>query len=114
MTRSWGSQLLMSSSLPGEVIVFILNVDLYVKSGSDKGLENIFKDNFVPAISKQDGFSRTQLLRPRESESPYRLVIEFQSLELQQKWVAQPLHQDVWSQMGAHFSKYSAHNYDSI
>jgi heme-degrading monooxygenase HmoA len=104
----------MSSNLPGEVIVFILNVDLDVKPGSEKTLENIFSTVFVSAISKQKGFSSTQLLRPREAGAAYRLVIQFQSQDLQQKWVAQPLHQEVWPQMEANFSKYSVHNYDSI
>ena len=104
----------MSSNLPGEVIVFVLNVDLDVKSGSEKSLENIFGTVFIPAISKQEGFSSTQLLRPRESGAAYRLVIQFQKQDLQQKWVAQPLHQDVWPQMEANFSNYSVHIYDSV
>jgi heme-degrading monooxygenase HmoA len=104
----------MFSNLPGEVIVFILNVDLDVKPGSEKSLENVFKTVFIPAISKQEGFSSTQLLRPRDSGAAYRLVIQFQNQELQQKWVAQPLHQDVWPQMETNFSKYSVHNYDTV
>ena len=65
-------------------------------------------------ISQQEGFSGAQLLRPRDSGAAYRLVIEFQSQELQQKWVAQPLHQEVWPQMEANCSKYSVSNYDSV
>jgi heme-degrading monooxygenase HmoA len=104
----------MYSNLPGEVIVFILNVDLDVKSGSETSLENIFKTVFVPAISKQEGFSRTQLLRPQVSGAAYRLVIEFQTHELQQKWVAQPLHHEVWPLLEANFSAYTVHNFDSV
>lgn len=94
--------------------MFVLNVDLDVKSGSEKSLENIFGTVFVPAISKQEGFSSTQLLRPREFGAAYRLVIQFQSQNLQQKWVAQSLHQEVWPQMESNFNKYSVHNYDSV
>jgi heme-degrading monooxygenase HmoA len=96
------------------VIVFVLNVDLDVRSGSEENLESTFRTVFVPAISKQEGFSDTQLLRPRDSGAAYRLVIRFQNQELQQKWVAQPLHQEVWPQMEANCSKYSVHNYESV
>ena len=94
--------------------MFVLNVDLDVKSGSEKSLENVFGTVFVSAISKQEGFSSTQLLRPREFGAAYRLVIQFINQELQQKWVAQPLHQEVWPQLEANCSKYSVHNYESV
>ena len=96
------------------MIVFILNVDLDVKSGKEQNLESFFRTVFVPAISKQEGFSRTQLLRSHDAGAPYRLSIEFQNQTLQQKWVAQPLHQEIWPQMEANFDKYSVHNYDSV
>jgi heme-degrading monooxygenase HmoA len=96
------------------VIVFILNVDVDVKSGSEQSLENTFRTVFVPAISKQEGFSRTQLLRSQDSEPAYRLFIEFQNQAMQQKWVAQPLHQEVWPQMEASFEKYSVHKFESV
>jgi heme-degrading monooxygenase HmoA len=96
------------------VIVFILNVDLDVKSSSEKSLENIFKTVFLLAISKQEGFSRTQLLRPHKAGEAYRLFIEFDSQSSQQKWVAQPLHQEVWPQMEANFDNYSVQNFDSV
>ena len=94
--------------------MFVLNVDLNVKSGKEQSLENSFRTVFVPAISKQAGFSRTQLLRPQNAAEPYRLFIEFQNQAMQQKWVAAPLHQDVWPQMEANFENYSVHNYDSV
>ncbi len=94
--------------------MFILNVDADVKSGSEQNLENVFRTVFVPAITKQEGFSRTQLLRPQETGTPYRLFIEFQTQAQQQKWVAQPLHQDVWPQMEANFNNYSVQKFDSV
>lgn len=94
--------------------MFVLNVDLEVKSGMGQNLENTFRTVFVPAISKQEGFSGTQLLRPHDSGAAYRLSIEFHNHALQQKWVAQSLHQEVWPQMEAHFNNYSVHNYDSV
>lgn len=94
--------------------MFVLHVDLDVKSGSEKSLEAIFIAVFVPAISQQDGFSGTQLLRPLDSGAAYRLVIQFQNQELQQRWVTHPLHQEVWPQMEANFSEYSVHSFDNV
>lgn len=94
--------------------MFVLNVDLDVKSGKEQSLENTFRNVFIPAISKQEGFSGTQLLRPHDAGAAYRLSIEFQTHALQQKWVAQPLHQEIWPQMEANFNNYSVHNFDSV
>ncbi len=94
--------------------MFVLNVDLKIKAGSEERLENIFQTIFVPAISVQSGFAGTKLLRPKDTASPYRLVIEFENQSLQQAWVAQPLHQKVWPQMEDTFDSYEVHNYDNV
>lgn len=94
--------------------MFILNVDVDVKSGSEQSLENTFRTVFVPAISKQEGFSQTQLLRSQDPGPAYRLFIEFQNQAQQQKWVAQPLHQEIWPQMEANFNSYSVLKFDSV
>lgn len=94
--------------------MYLLNVDLTVKAGSELSLEKTFKTVFVPAITKQEGFSRTALLRPTETGSNYRLVIGFQNQTTQQKWVAAPLHQEVWPQMESNFSNYSVLTYNLV
>ena len=94
--------------------MFVLNVDLTVKSGSEQALEKTFKTVFVPAISQQEGFVRTELLRPTEAGGNYRLFIGFSTQPLQQKWVAQPLHQEVWPQMETNFSKYVVVTYNTV
>jgi heme-degrading monooxygenase HmoA len=94
--------------------MFVLNVDLNVKSGSEQALEKTFKTVFVPAISQQEGFIRTELLRPSETGGNYRLFIGFSAQPLQQKWVALPLHQEIWPQMEAHFDKYFVVTYNTV
>jgi heme-degrading monooxygenase HmoA len=95
--------------------MFILNVDLSVKPSMTKALESTYKDVFCPAIAKQPGFKETRLLRARSDDANnYRLVIGFENQELQQKWVAAPLHQEVWPKMEAVIAQYSVHNFDSV
>jgi heme-degrading monooxygenase HmoA len=95
--------------------MFILHVDLSVKPGMTKALEGTYRDVFVPAISKQAGFSETKLLRAISSEAnSHRLVIAFESETLQKKWVATDLHQEVWPKMDANMVQFSVHNYETV
>lgn len=94
--------------------MLVLHVDLQVKPGSRSDLEGTFLARFQPAISAQEGFGGVNLLRYRENENDYRLVITFQSQALQQIWVATGVHQDVWSQMEQHCAGYSVRCYDAV
>jgi heme-degrading monooxygenase HmoA len=95
--------------------MFILHVDLSVKPGMTKALESTYRDVFVPAISKQAGFSEAKLLRAISSEAhSHRLVIAFDREESQKKWVATDLHQEVWPKMDANMSQFSVHNYETV
>jgi heme-degrading monooxygenase HmoA len=95
--------------------MFVLHVDLSVKPGMAKALEVTYRDIFVPAISRQVGFSAVKLLRAISSEAPsHRLVIAFEREELQKKWVATDLHQEVWPKMDANMSQFSVHYYESV
>lgn len=79
--------------------MFVLNVDLQVKQGSEQALEETYQRVFWPAISSQAGFGRVELLRPLKEDTTYRLSIAFERQELQQKWVATELHEQVWPQI---------------
>lgn len=94
--------------------MFVLNIDLSVRSGSEELLVQTFKTVFVPAISKQEGFTSVGLLRPNTANADYRLTIEFENQALQQKWVAAPLHEEVWPQIESCCAKYVVHTYTSI
>jgi heme-degrading monooxygenase HmoA len=95
--------------------MFILHVDLSVKPGMTKALEGTYREVFLPAISKQEGFSDAKLLRAISSEAhSHRLVIAFENEALQKKWVATDLHQLVWPKMDASMSQFSVHNYETI
>ncbi len=95
--------------------MFTLHVDVSVKPGMTKALEVTYLDIFVPAISKQEGFSEVKLLRATSSEAhSHRLVIAFEREELQKKWVATDLHQEVWPKMDANMSQFSVHYYETV
>jgi heme-degrading monooxygenase HmoA len=68
----------------------------------------------VPAISDQEGFVGTKLLRPDAANTDYRLVIEFENQALQQKWVAAPLHQEVWPRVENYCANYVVKTYTLI
>jgi heme-degrading monooxygenase HmoA len=94
--------------------MFVLNIELSVRSGSEQLLSQTFKTAFMPAISKQEGFTSAALWRPEIANAEYRLVIEFENQALQQKWVAAQLHQEVWPQIEGHCVNYVVHTYTSI
>ena len=95
--------------------MFILHVDVSVKPGMTKALEGTYRDVFVPAISKQAGFSEVKLLRAISSEGhSHRLVIAFEREELQKQWVATDLHQQVWPKMDANMVEFIVHYYETF
>jgi len=94
--------------------MYLLNVDLSVKPGLEASLEETFKTVFIPAISMQEGFARAALLRPSAAGADYRLVIGFVNQSLQQKWVAAPLHQEVWPQIENRLEKYNVLTYHLV
>ena len=94
--------------------MFILHVDIVLKPNSWENLSRTYRDKFVPAISTQAGFVNTMLLRPVEKgEFDNRLVIEFESHETQQAWVATDVHQQVWPEMEASIKEYAVHSFEA-
>src|SRR5262245_59845765 len=80
-----------------------LHVDLDVRPGKEKTMEDNYEKVFRPAISKQPGFVEVKLLKfqaAKAGEGPknssYRLIISFQTEEDRVKWVATAIHQKVW------------------
>ncbi len=93
--------------------MFVLHVGLNVKSGEEQALEKNFSGPFTEAISTQEGFASTALLRPLDG-GEYLLSIAFDTQELQQKWVATELHGRMWPMMEAHFSGYTLKTYTAV
>lgn len=94
--------------------MYVVHVDMKVKSGAQDALHKTFRETFRPAIAQQQGFREVNLLRPFGGGDDYRLSIVFETRELQQKWVAKDLHQDVWPQMESHCSGRVITYYDTV
>jgi heme-degrading monooxygenase HmoA len=93
--------------------MFVLHVDIVLKPNTWEILSRTYIDRFMPAISTQPGYVSAILLRPVEKgEFDTRLVIEFESHEKQQAWVATGLHQQVWPEMEASIKKYAVHSFE--
>jgi len=68
------------------------HVTFNVIPGKEKDFENLFKDEYSIAMSKQRGFVSVTLLKEHEKEAVYQMVIRFQSLETAAAWRDSPDH----------------------
>lgn len=93
--------------------MFVLIVDIKVKSGREQDAEKTYRGPFRPAILAQPGFVSVEFLRP-QGGGDYALIIAFESQTAQQAWVATDLHTKVWSQMEANFDSFSVRNFTAI
>ena len=94
--------------------MYVVHVDMKVKPGAQDALHKTFRETFRPAISQQEGFREVNLLRPYGGGDDYRLSIVFETRDLQQKWVAKELHQDVWPKMQSHCVECVVTSYDTV
>jgi antibiotic biosynthesis monooxygenase (ABM) superfamily enzyme len=62
------------------------HVTFNVIPGKEKDFENLFKEQYSVAMSKQPGFVSVTLLKEHEKEAVYQMVIRFQSLETAAAW----------------------------
>jgi antibiotic biosynthesis monooxygenase (ABM) superfamily enzyme len=68
------------------------HVTFQVIPGKEKDFENLFKNEYSIAMSKQLGFVSVTLLKEHEKEAVYQMVIRFQSLETAAAWRDSPDH----------------------
>lgn len=76
-----------------------LHIYLRVRLGQEARFEELYQKTYVPAISKQEGFRSTQLLRPYEGGGEYEIDIYFDNEDLRERWASSPEHQEVWPQV---------------
>jgi len=62
------------------------HVTFDVIPGKEKDFETLFKDAYCMAMSKQPGFFSVALLKERDKEAVYQMVIRFLSLETAAAW----------------------------
>jgi heme-degrading monooxygenase HmoA len=94
--------------------MFVLNVDLKVRSDAGPTLEKAFGEVFRPAISSQPGFEHILLLHSGKNQDEYRLGIAFQDETSQKRWVATDLHQEVWPKIETNCSSFSVESFHTV
>jgi heme-degrading monooxygenase HmoA len=94
--------------------MFVLHIELKVKPTLQRSFEQTYVEKFRPAISAQEGFNSVQLLRSNDFNTNYRLGIAFDHQNLQQKWVATNLHQEVWPAIAGHCEEFSVQSYSTV
>ncbi len=57
--------------------------------------ENFFRDRYKPAMSRMAGFVRVELLRLKEDQQKYQMVIRFDSEEEATAWRNSAAHRDL-------------------
>jgi antibiotic biosynthesis monooxygenase (ABM) superfamily enzyme len=62
------------------------HVTFNVIPGKEKDFEDLFKNEYRIAMSKQPGFTSVTLLKEHEKGNVYQMVIRFQSLETAAAW----------------------------
>ena len=93
--------------------MFVLQLALKIKAGESPAVEKAFLGPFKAAISAQEGFKSVALLRPQD-DGDYVLSIAFESQQLQQKWVATDLHQQVWPMIETHLAGYTLRSFAAV
>lgn len=89
-----------------------LHCDLEVDAAREASLLATYRGTFRPAIRRQAGFVNVKLLKLRTevmgsapSGCRYRLVINFETEEQRQAWIASDLHEQVWDRgMNTHLT----------
>jgi hypothetical protein len=80
-----------------------LTVEMSVDPAKEKQMLRHFESVFKPAAVKFNGYIDVKLIKLRSAlvgKAPaglnYRFVLNYQSEELRQKWIASDVHQKVW------------------
>jgi hypothetical protein len=83
-----------------------LHLDLMVDSSREKELVHYFNTVFKPAAEKFPGYIDVRMIKLRSAvkgtaprDLKYRWMLQYQSEELRQKWIASDVHQKVWPPM---------------
>ena len=85
-----------------------LHLDLAVDPAREAEMLHFFEASFRPFASKQPGYIALKMLKltsvlrgPAPEGANFRFVLEFQSEDLRQKWVASPTHKKLWPSIEA-------------
>ncbi len=91
-----------------------LHIYLTTRPGQGGALEDLYQRVYVPAITKQEGFRSTTLVRAYESETQYEIDIAFETEAQRQAWAEGADHTATWPQIVALCADFSAQGFDIL
>lgn len=91
-----------------------LHIALHLKAGRGADLEALYREAYVPAITRQDGFRGTTLLRAAEDPDRYEIDIAFDTETQRRTWADGADHAATWPRVVALCEGFTADLYDII
>jgi len=91
-----------------------LHIALDVRTGQGPALEALYREAYVPAITKQVGFRSTTLLRSAEEDHRYEIDIAFDTEEQRQAWATGEDHAATWPRIVALCTDFSAQGFEIL
>lgn len=88
-----------------------LHISLTVQADQGPALEALYRDEYVPAITKQDGYRSTTLLRSAEDPHRYEIDIAFDTEAQRVAWADGSDHEATWPRVVALCADFSAHGF---
>jgi antibiotic biosynthesis monooxygenase (ABM) superfamily enzyme len=98
----------------GFLIMIERHVTFQVIPGKEKDFENLFKNEYGIAMSKQPGFVSVKLLKEYEKQAVYQMAIRFQSLETAAAWRDSADHKALSPKIKALYTESSVQVYEVI
>lgn len=91
-----------------------LHIHLEPIVGEEESLEDAFRTEFLPAVSRQEGFCRATLLKKGNALREYEIDLAFETEELRLKWVASDDHQEVFPKVAATCQRLWHEGFDTV
>lgn len=76
--------------------------------------ENLFSEEYRPAMASMPGFVKVDLLRLQDSSTTYQMVIRFETAEAASAWRLSPEHQELSPRLKALYSASQLQVYEVI
>ena len=110
---------------PGNAQAMLLEIYFKVAAGRAEEFEKMFAESYVPAMRKQQGYLRSNLLRlfrkdvaeeieAAPTEFNYQMQLVFDTEENRRKWVASKEHATAWPLASGMAEKFSWRGFDVV
>ena len=96
------------------IVMIERHVTFNVIPGKEKNFENLFKEEYSIAMSKQPGFVLVTLLKEHEKGAVYQMAIRFQSLETAAAWRDSADHKSLSPRIKALYKESTVQVYEVI